>query len=138
MDIRWSAALAVGHPEIDRQHQELFRRAAALVEALAGRERAEAAQHFDFLDRYAIEHFGAEERLMLESCFPGYGVHRAEHLRFVRDYRALRELFLAHGTVPALTVKTRLWLAGWLERHIGGADQRLAAHLASRLEQRSA
>ena len=138
MDIRWSAALAVGHPEIDRQHQELFRRAAALVEALAGRERAEAAQHFDFLDRYAIEHFGAEERLMLESCFPGYGVHRAEHLRFVRDYRALRELFLAHGTVPALTVKTKLWLAGWLERHIGGADQRLAAHLASRLEQRSA
>ena len=90
MDIRWSAALAVGHPEIDRQHQELFRRAAALVEALAGRERAEAAQHFDFLDRYAVEHFGAEERLMLESCFPGYGVHRAEHLRFVRDYRALR------------------------------------------------
>lgn len=138
MDIRWSAALAVGHPEIDRQHQELFRRAEALVEALSRRDRAEAAQHFDFLDRYAVEHFSAEERLMLETCFPGYGVHRAEHLRFVRDYRALRELFLEHGTVPALTVKTRLWLGGWLERHLGGADQRLAAHLASRPEQRSA
>ena len=36
MTIRWRAALAVGHPEIDRQHEELFARAQVLVEALAG------------------------------------------------------------------------------------------------------
>ncbi len=138
MDIRWSAALAVGHPAIDRQHQELFRRAQALVDALARRDPSEVGRLFDFLEGYVVEHFGAEERLMLEIGYPGLGVHRAEHGRFVRDYRALRGLLERHGPVPALTVKTRLWLAGWLERHLGGADRRLGEHLAVGLEQRSA
>lgn len=138
MDIRWSGALAVGHPGIDGQHQELFRRAQALVDALSRRDPAEIGRLFAFLDGYVVEHFGAEERLMLETGYPGHGVHKAEHDRFVRDFRALRGLLERHGPVPALAVKTRLWLAGWLERHIGGADQRLAGHLAGNLEQRSA
>jgi hemerythrin len=138
MTIRWHAALAVGHPGIDEQHREMFRRAQALVDAMSRGDRAEVARHFDFLGGHVLEHFGAEERLMLETGFPGLGVHKAEHDRFVRDYRALRALFERHGIVPALTVKTGIWLADWLERHIGGADQRLAGHLATLQVQRSA
>lgn len=138
MTIRWHPALAVGHPGIDGQHQELFRRAEALVDALAHGDRAEVGRHFDFLGSYALEHFGAEEQLMLETGFPGRGVHRGEHDRFVRDYRALRALFAQHGPMPALTVKARTWLGDWLERHVGGSDQRLGAHLAGRREQRTA
>jgi hemerythrin len=138
MIIRWHTALAVGHPGIDEQHREMFRRAQALVDALTRRDRAEVARHFEFLGGYAIEHFGDEERLMLETGYPGHGVHRAEHQRFIRDYRALSGLFERHGIVPALTVRASTWLADWLERHIGGADQRLAGHLASSLQQRSA
>lgn len=138
MVIRWHAALAVGHPGVDEQHREIFRRAQALLDALGRGDRAEVIRHFDLLGGCAIEHFADEERLMRETGYPGLGVHRAEHERFIRDYRALRGLFEQHGIVPALTVRTGTWLADWLERHLGGADQRLAGHLAGLLQQRSA
>jgi hemerythrin len=138
MTIRWHPALAVGHLGIDEQHRELFRRAQGLVDALTRADRADVVRHFEFLGGYVVEHFAAEERLMIETGFPGVGVHKAEHDRFVRDYRALRGMFERHGIVPALTVKTGIWLADWLERHIGGADQRLGGHLAGHQVQRSA
>ena len=75
---------------------------------------------------------------MAESGFPGRGVHKAEHDRFIRDYRALRALFARHGPIPALEVKARTWLGDWLERHVAGSDQRLGAHLSARLERRTA
>ena len=138
MTIRWRAALAVGHPVIDGQHRELFARAQALVDAFAGGDHAEVNRVFDFLGGYVIDHFTAEEGLMIESGFPGRGVHKAEHDRFIRDYRALRALFAHHGPMPALEVKARTWLGDWLERHVAGADQRLGAHLSARLERRTA
>jgi hemerythrin len=138
MTIRWRAALAVGHPEIDRQHQELFARAQLLVDALARRDRAEVGRQLDFLDGYAVDHFTAEEQLMIASSYPGRGVHKAEHDRFVRDYRALRSLVARHGPVPALAVKARTWLGDWLERHVSGSDQRLGAHLSGVRARRSA
>ena len=138
MTIRWRAALAVGHPEIDRQHEELFARAQVLVEALARADRAEVGRQLDFLGSYVLDHFTAEEQLMSASGYPGRGVHKAEHDRFVRDYRALRSLVARHGPVPALEVKARTWLGDWLERHVSGSDQRLGAHLSAARERRSA
>ncbi len=134
MTIRWRAALAVGHAVIDGQHQELFARAQALIDAFARGDRAEVHRGFDFLGGYAIDHFTAEEALMVESGFPGRGVHKAEHDRFIREVRALRALFIRHGPIPALEVKARTWLGDWLERHVAGSDQRLGAHLSARLE----
>ncbi len=126
----WTPALAVGHEEIDSQHQELFRRVASLVEAMtSGGTRAEIAGLFDFLGRYAVEHFAAEERLMVETAFPGYNVHRAAHERFIRDYESLRKLHDESGAAVAVAIKTRTWLAQWLTHHIGSTDQLLGRYL---------
>lgn len=138
MTIRWRAALAVGHPELDRQHRELFARAQRLVDALARGDRAEVERQLEFLGGYVLEHFTAEEQVMSASGYPGRGVHKAEHDRFVRDYRALRALVARHGPVPALAVKARTWLGDWLDRHVSGSDQRLGTHLATERERRSA
>ena len=126
MDIRWSPALAVGHPEIDRQHQELFRRAGALVDALRGASAPRSAGSSTSWRATWSSTSAPRSGSCSRSATRAWACHRAEHLRFVRDYRALRGLLDGTGPVPALTVKTRLWLAGWLERHIGGADRRLA------------
>lgn len=132
MAIRWHPSLAVGHAVIDGQHQEMFRRADGLVEALARADHAEAVRHFDFLGRYAVDHFDAEERLMVEVAFPGYAVHKMAHDRFVRDYHALRALYDQVGPVSAVTVKAGTWLTDWLTRHIAGTDQHLARHILHR------
>lgn len=132
MTIRWEASLAIGHDEIDAQHQRLFERVDALVESMGRRDRAAAAAGFDFLGAYVTAHFSAEERLMEETEFPGLTVHRALHDRFVRDYRDLRAQFETHGPHGALAIKANTWLCDWLRTHIAGPDQHIARHLVRR------
>jgi hemerythrin len=130
--VGWTPALAVGHPEIDAQHQELFRRVARLLEAMPGGGGDEVTSLFDFLSIYVVDHFSTEEALMRESGFPGYNVHRAAHERFVRDLDALRALHTASRASAAVTIKAQTWLAQWLKTHIASIDQQLARHLLSK------
>jgi hemerythrin len=132
MSIRWTDALAVGHDTIDGQHQELFRRLGALLEAMQRGDRAEVARLFEFLGAYVVEHFDAEERLMLDARYAGFSVHKAAHERFTRDYQDLKRLFDASGPTAAVTIRTKSWLVDWLEAHIAGTDQALAQHLRAR------
>lgn len=125
----WTPALALGIDEIDAQHQEFYRRAAGLLEGMGVADPDAVGALFEYLASYAVEHFAAEERLMLESQFPGQNVHRAAHERFVRDLSALRRLHEESGASTAVAVKARTWLAEWLRSHIGIVDQALARHV---------
>lgn len=130
--LKWNASLALGYPDIDQQHQELFARVSRLVSGMERGDLAEAQELFDFLGEYVVLHFGAEELLMREAGFAGYGVHKAAHDRFVRDITDLRLLFESSGASPAVAIKAKTWLVDWLRAHIGGADQMLARHLLRR------
>lgn len=127
--VQWHPSLASGHEEIDGQHQEIFRRLAGLVAALERGSRDEIPRLFDFLGDYVVSHFGAEERAMAATRYPGAGVHAAAHARFVREYRELRTLYDATGPSFAIAVKTATWVQDWLKAHIYGADRTLARHL---------
>jgi len=61
----WSTALAVGHPEIDRQHQVLIEIANRLNGAMrSGAGRAACGAILDELVNYTLTHFSFEEKLM--------------------------------------------------------------------------
>jgi hemerythrin len=132
-NIGWTPALALGHAEIDEQHQELFRRAERLLEAMLAGDRSNVDSLFDFLGTYVVDHFAAEERLMTATQFPGYNVHKAAHERFVRDYQSLRKLNVDSGCSAAVAIKARTWLGEWLKNHIGVTDQLLARHLLKKV-----
>ncbi len=132
MSTEWDPTLAIGHAEIDEQHEEIFRRYGALVEVMASGEVADLSPLFDFLGGYAVEHFAAEERLMAAAAYPGANVHAAAHARFVREYAELVELWRANGTTHGVAVKTRTWIGDWLRAHISGVDQSLARYLRGR------
>jgi hemerythrin len=127
--VEWDPSLALGHPEIDGQHKEIFRRFAALVRAAEAGEPDEIGVLFDHLGEYVARHFAAEERVMAETAYPGAAVHAAVHARFAREYRELRALYEAAGPTRGIVVKTQTWIEGWLRSHIAGADQLLARHL---------
>jgi hemerythrin len=132
MGMEWDPTLAIGHTEIDGQHREIFRRYAVLVDAMASGEPVDLRALFDFLGDYAVEHFAAEERLMVETAYPGANVHAAAHARFVREYARLVELWRANGLTHGIAVKTRTWIGDWLRTHLSGVDMSLARYLRER------
>ncbi|MBI5496646.1 MAG: hemerythrin family protein [Deltaproteobacteria bacterium] len=118
----------VGHPEIDRQHAELFDRVNRLHDAMiAGHGRAEVGQVLAFLRHYTVTHFQTEEKFMQESGYGGYARHKAIHDDLTRKVLEL-EAALEAGSAT-LSITTMNFLKDWLAHHIGGEDQRLADHL---------
>jgi hemerythrin len=132
MTLHWTPALATGVDEIDRQHQELFRRASRLVEKLREGDRSEVDSLVAYLAEYVVEHFGAEERVMEATGYPGLATHRAEHARFRADFQALAQRFAAEHARPEVALALHNWLSDWLRAHVGGSDAQLGRFLLSR------
>lgn len=130
MAILWDPTLLVGIPEIDGQHQELFRRLDALHEAIrGGRSRDEVGRTLAFLHQYAVQHFGAEEALMVDRGYPDLADHRAEHVAFVAELEALEGEYQRDGPTASLIIRVNTQLTGWLRSHIYRTDRALVNFL---------
>ncbi len=130
--LEWTPALSVGVDEIDAQHQELFRRAARLLEGIREGQPEELGQLVDFLYEYAVEHFGAEEEHMRRTAFPGYARHKAEHDRFISDLLQLAREHERSGAGAFMALKVSHWLGQWLRDHVSGTDAELGKFLVRR------
>ena len=130
--LQWTPALAVGVPEIDAQHQELFRRAERLIAALRAGDKAQVLPLLAYLDEYVVHHFQAEERLMRELDYPGLAAHAAAHEAFRADFTGLVGDFRRTGPTALVALTIHNWLSDWLRMHIGGEDQELGRFAASR------
>ncbi len=54
----WHEGLELGHAEIDKQHEELFRRMEILVDSCVAGEAARSVDEIlDYMDEYARTHF---------------------------------------------------------------------------------
>jgi hemerythrin len=126
----WNPSYVVGHPTIDEQHQELFARADALLDAMReGRASQEVQTILDFLGSYVVEHFGTEERLMVAARYPAAAQHKALHEEFVRRYQENVEAYRAKGATSMVVLDLRDMLRGWLVSHVCSADVSMATFL---------
>src|SRR5512138_3074804 len=130
--LQWSPALAVGVPEIDAQHQELFRRAERLITALRSGDRREVEPLVRYLTAYVVEHFAAEERYMREIGYPGLEGHRAAHDTFRGDRAERIADYERKGPTPLVALTMHNWLSDWLRRHTGGLDQEIGRFAESK------
>ncbi len=130
MTIAWDPTLVVGIPEIDEQHQELFRRLDALVESIrGGRSRDEVGHTLAFLREYARSHFAAEEALMAAQGYPALPDHRAEHEAFAAELVTLDAERQRDGATASLIIRVNTQLTGWLRSHIYRTDRALVSWL---------
>lgn len=132
MAIHWTPSLSVGVPEIDVQHQELFRRAERLITALRAGDRSEVDSLLGYLTEYVVTHFEAEEALMAATDFPDAESHRAAHARFRRDFAEMAEEFDRKGATALVALTLHNWLSDWLRRHVSGADLDLGRWVRAR------
>ena len=120
--IQWTPSLAVGVPEIDAQHQELFRRAEQLIAGLRGGDRTEVPPLIRFLSEYSREHFASEERFMHEIGYPGLEAHRAAHEAFREGLAEMTADFQRKGPTALVALTVHNWLSDWLRRHVSTLD----------------
>ena len=133
MTISWDPTLALGVPDLDRQHKEFFARVDSLVHAIRnGFSRDEVGRTLAFLGSYAATHFAAEEALMRTVGFPGLAEHQSEHAGFDREMKALKAEYQRDGACPSLILRVNVQVSGWLREHICRTDRELAAFLRER------
>lgn len=134
MGISWDQNLSVGISMIDLQHQELFRRVNALLEAMSrGKGRGSIATLLGFLKEYVVEHFAAEQEIMRRHGYPGFAAHQREHDGFVTSLLELLALFEKDGPTVTLAIKLNGFVCSWLRQHIATTDRTLGEFMARAL-----
>ena len=124
--ITFDKALETGDAEIDGQHRELFDRIDKLLAASREkRSRDEVAQMLTFLGDYVVQHFAAEERMMITAGYPELEAHRGEHQRFVQEFGILYREFKAEGPTTLFIIRIGNRVTGWLREHIYRTDRML-------------
>jgi hemerythrin-like metal-binding protein len=126
-----SKDLLLHHPELDRQHADLFAQLEAASEAFDLGTRTELlAALAHFTDVY-LAHCAEEERLMEGSLFPDRGRHRMAHEVFTADLERLRQELELAGPTPVIGEWLKIRLPEWLRFHVAVNDAKVAQHLAA-------
>ncbi len=128
--IEFDPVLLTGVDEIDAQHRELFVRIGALLDASrSGQSGQEVVRLLEFLGSYVVEHFGAEERLMVASAYPKIQLHREEHRQFLAELEILRNELKSEGPTRLFVIRVGNRVTQWLREHIYRTDRLLAEWL---------
>lgn len=123
MKIEWSDSYKIGDPDIDAQHEELFRRANQFLEATG---KPALVAFAISLYKYTRNHFAQEEQLMMALDYPDYQAHKQQHEALILKLDALTK----NITDDALNKQEFAEFTNyWLLRHIGSTDTRLAAFI---------
>jgi hemerythrin len=132
MTLQWSEELAVGHAEIDRQHQQLIDKFNQYLQAChVSKGREQLIEFFRFLDRYVVFHFREEEQLMDRHQYPALASHRDEHQEFTHRLTILRTELDKPDTLISVLIHTNKTLIHWLTTHIKQVDGALGRFLAT-------
>ena len=134
MRIEWSQDFSVGVEEIDSQHKELFERINNLDSAMKqGKAKEEVVRLIEFLDEYAIMHFGTEEKYMTDYGYAGYSHHKTQHNRFIEELSYIQNKLNAEGVTPKVIILSNNLLIRWFSNHVRTVDMMLGSFLKSKI-----
>ena len=121
--LKWSDALELDLPLMDEHHRD-FVDAVAAVEAA---EDGALLPAWHALIVHTDEHFGAEDRWMLDTHFAAANCHSLQHLMVLRVLRDVEQR-ARDGDLGLLREMARE-LATWFPQHLQSMDAALALHL---------
>jgi hemerythrin len=131
--LEFDPVLLTGHDLIDSQHRELFERVSQLLDASRDRRSGEEVVNLlEYLGRYVVQHFAAEEMLMETSGYDRIESHRLEHRSFVRELEVLRLELKSEGPTSRFVIRVGNRVTAWLREHIYRSDRMLGEWLRAR------
>ena len=133
--MEWTQDLSTGVNEIDDQHKELFLRINSLLDSCRqGRGKAEVGKVIIFLEDYVLTHFGTEEKYMIESGYPDFVSHKAQHTEFIANFSELKGKFQNEGVGVHVVLHANRLVVDWLINHIRKKDKSLGGFLKTNLK----
>jgi hemerythrin len=117
--IRWSEAMSVGVPRLDRDHQILI----GLINRIDQAQDDENTRNrvlpevLAILIAYTVFHFNREEKVMEACGYPDLSTHREEHVLLTREVQELQRRF-RRGDPQLGRDEILSFLVGWLNHHI--------------------
>lgn len=133
----WTEQHTVFVPEIDDEHQMIFKLCRNLQRAVAG--GAPIAQVHSLVSELAVhslEHFWHEERQMRAAGYSFYAWHKQQH-HTARSKMTVLEGRIRRGDRAAAR-ELLVFLQRWLNDHIRLTDRMLGAYLRNRRRELSA
>ena len=125
----WSKEYETGDLSVDREHREIFRLVQQVIDTKALIDKdAKIKIALGFLSEYTVTHFANEEKLMIESDYPGYEEHKAIHDTFIKDVVVFVTRFKKEGASDAIYDTIHNFIIAWLKEHIIGKDKHMADH----------
>ncbi len=126
--ISWREEFALGVPEIDEQHKNLFAIANRAYEVLKNQLLVDKYDQilaiFNELKDYTVYHFTFEEDYMKSIGYRRFLSHKVEHDDFIQrinetDLRKIDE------NQEQYLIDTLEFVVAWIEHHILGVDKKI-------------
>lgn len=122
----WHARLETGHPHIDAEHQEFFRRLDNVRGAIeAGLAREQIVELIVILQKYTLGHFSREEAYMRRVECPALAANCTAHQEFSRRLESWLKLLTSDSLPISLLMDIHHESTSWIENHILGVDCQL-------------
>ena len=125
----WSDSFAVGIPQIDAQHKQLFEIISDLHEAMKNRRSSLIMeQTLNKLVDYTVKHFGTEEALLRTRNYSELLQHKVIHEQFTARIKKFQEQHQAGAAL--INIELMEMLQKWLVGHIQGTDMKYVRELS--------
>lgn len=124
--------LETGNTLIDSEHRQLFQAVNDMMDACSGgKGRDQIEKTVNFLVEYVSKHFGDEEKLQIQTKYPGYNNHKAFHEKYKADIKKAAQA-LTGGTPSIAALGQVNQQIAVLVSHIKTEDKKLALHVKGR------
>jgi hemerythrin len=121
--INWQDYFNTGEPQIDEQHQQIFKYINQLHAALKlEKDEKEINEVLLGLMEYSIYHFKLEEQMMEQVNYPQYESHKEEHQIFIDRLTKLEIDLKNHN--KSITLRLLKFLKVWFSGHILNIDHK--------------
>lgn len=132
--IGWSDDLETGIDVLDAQHHRYFDLldnylVKTTEKSTTPEQILDLAETFNFLRKYAEEHFSTEESIMEKTDYPEFGLHQEEHAYFLHHVQRLYECLKKEGFSPDLAREVHYYTVEWFIEHINLTDVKLVNFL---------
>jgi hemerythrin len=124
--------MSTGMPMIDAQHKMLFQKFNEFSTAISGNLALKnAGELLDFLQFYAVWHFGQEENCMNEYKCPVAAQNKQAHAEFIQKFSHFYTEWQTGTMTPKLMSETHAELEAWLLKHVAHVDTQLRSCVKS-------